>query len=520
MRLLAAILCAFFLMPLPALAARQRPIAYVPIDDRPVTRQLPQMLGALAGRAVIEPQSALLGSFLTFGQPDAIVSWLNGAAARAGGAFVVSTDMLAYGGLVASRVPGTSYQDAYFRLRSLQQLRRQRPHAWIAGFGTIMRLAPTGVPAIGDAASFFAAYPMWSYLQQYANLHDPPLPSEEARAAHLRSLIGTATLDAYLQTRARDYGTDLYVIHLVTDKTLDRAVLGQDDAGPVGLHVKEVHALEDAVAQAGIADRISIEPGADELGMALVAHALARGAHWTPHIAVRYSSPEGASYQDPLEFVPISTTVDALIRLCGGVRDDVHPDVTLYVRVPKVDGALDDALAASLAADERAGRSVAFADLSFEESYAAQASFAQRLLSTGVMTGLDAYASWNTDANTVGTALAEAISAGAGRRMGTYDALAHRTFTFNRVLDDYAFHDIVRPDLNAWLDAQGITDHTYLLSAPAAAVSERNNALLWQQAQKILAQLYPNDHIAAMQITLPWSRTFETEINAALAPNL
>lgn len=519
MRFLAALLsCALLVAPVAASALA--PIAYVPIDDRPVTRQLPQMLGALAGRSVIEPPAALLGSYLTFGQPDAIVTWLNGIAARQSGAFVVSTDMLAYGGLVASRVPGTSYVDAAFRLRSLRQLRAQAPHAWIAGFGTIMRLAPTGVPAIGDAASFFAAYPTWSYLQQYANLHDPPLPSEEARAAHLRVLIGEATLDAYLQTRARDFGTDAYVIGLVADGTLGRAVLGQDDAGPVGLHVKEVRALESAVAQANVADRISIEPGADELGMALVANALARGAHWTPRVAVRYSSPEGASYQDPLEFVPISTTIDALIRLCGGVRDDEHPDITLYVRVPSVDDARDDALAASMRADERAGRSVAFADLSFEQSYAAQAAFAQRLLSSGIMSRLDAYSSWNTDANTVGTALAEAIAAGAGRRMGTYDALAHRTFTFDRVLDDYAFHDIVRPDLNAWLDARGVTDHTYLLSAPAAAVSARNNALLWAQAQAILAQLYPDDHIAAMQITLPWNRTFETEIQAALAPNI
>ena len=478
------------------------------------------MLGGLAGRTVLEPPVSLLGHYLTFGEPDAIVTWLNGEAARKSDTFVVSTDMLAYGGLVASRVPGTSYDDAYFRLRSLRQLRRQRPKAWVAGFGTVMRLAPTGVPVIGDATNFFAAYPAWSYLQQYANLHDPPLPSEEARAARLRALIGDTTLSAYLQTRQRDYGTDLYLVSLVANGTLNRAVLGQDDAGPVGLHVKEVRALDEAVAQAGVADRFSIEPGADELGMALVAHALARGAHWTPHVAVRYSSPEGATYQDPLEFVPISTTIGALIRLCGGVHDDTNPDVTLYVRVPKVNEALDDVLATSIAADERADRSVALADLSFEESYSAQASFAQRLLSSGLMSGLDAYASWNTDANTVGTALAEAISAGAGRRMGTYDALAHRTFTFNRVLDDYAFHDIVRPDLNAWLSAQGITDHTYLLPAPAAAASERTNALLWQQAQNILAQLYPNDHIAAMRITLPWNRTFETEIDVAIAPNL
>ena len=67
--------------------------------------------------------------------------------------------------------------------------------------------------------------------------------------------------------------------------------------------------------------------------------------------------------------------------------------------------------------------------------------FAQQLLASGLARELDAYSSWNTNANTVGTALAEAIAAGAGRRMHTYDALAHRTFTFTRFLDDYAFHD-------------------------------------------------------------------------------
>ena len=44
--------------------------------------------------------------------------------------------------------------------------------------------------------------------------------------------------------------------------------------------------------------------------------------------------PDGASYQDPIEYAPISTAIDALVGVCGGVRDDDHPDIALYVRVP------------------------------------------------------------------------------------------------------------------------------------------------------------------------------------------
>ncbi len=496
-------------------------IAFVPLDDRPVTRQLPQLLGRIAGVPVAEPPLPLLGNYLDFGKPDAIVAWLHGSETARANQFVVSADMLAYGGLIASRVPETAYGDAYFRLRSLQQLRRQHPTAWIGVFGTVMRLAPTGIPAVGPAQSFFAPYPIWSYLQEYANLHDPPLPSEEARAAQLRALIGDQALQGYLNARYRDYAADDFLIKLTAAGTIDRLALGQDDAGPVGLHVKDVRALQASVAQAGLDDRVAIEPGADELGMAMVSQAIARNAGWTPRIAVVYSMPGGAALSDPLEFAPIETAINGLIGLCGAVRDDARPDITLFVRVPDTDPAHDDALLAAVQAQEQAGRSVAFADLTFlRNTFSVQAAFAERLLESGAASKLDSYASWNTNANTVGTAVAEAVAAGAGRRAGTYDALAHAEFTFDRIVDDYAFHDFVRPQINAALSAQGITDHTYLLAAQAGPIADLNRAALWNRAAAILKELYPSYHIAAMQITLPWNRTFETGIEVGLAPNL
>ena len=496
-------------------------IALVPLDDRPVTVQLPVMLGRIAGVPVRVPPRPLLGHYLHPGQPDRIIAWLNGPQNRGAGAIVLSSDMLVYGGLVASRVPDSaSYQDGYFRLRALRQVRATHPHAWIAAFGTIMRLAPTGVPAIGSAAGFFAAYPTWTYLQQYANLHDPPLPQEREQAEKLRAEAGPA-FDAYLAARARNYAVDRTLIDTVPAGVVNRLVLGQDDAGPVGLHVKDVYGLEQAAQASGAAGRIAIEPGADELGMVLVAHALARRIGWTPRVAVRYSTPQGATYQDPLEFAPIGVTIGHLIALCGGRLVERDPDIVLDVRVPETTQALDDAFVTGMRTDLAAHRRVALADLSFlEPTYASQAAFAARILRDGIARRLEAYAAWNTDANTVGTALAEAVAAGAGRRSGSYDALAHRDFTFMRFLDDDAFHAVVRPQLNAALDAQGVTDHTYLVRSVAAQSEALNNALLWQQAVMLLPQLYPDHHIAFMRITLPWNRTFETKIRVRLAPTI
>jgi hypothetical protein len=493
-------------------------IAFVPMDDRPVTAELPVMLGRIAGVRVEAPPRALIGRFLAAGRSDDLIAWLNReAGTRRTRAFVVSTDMLAYGGLTASRVPGPSYADAVFRLRELAQLRLKSPGAWIGAFGTIMRLAPTGIPA---GTPFFAAYPVWPYLQQYANLHDPPLPGEVVSAEHLRELIGEPALDAYLATRARNLAVDRLLLQMTEKGVIDRLVLGQDDAGPVGLHVREVALLQSELVGANLANRASIEPGADELGMALVAHAIARAATWTPRIGVRYSTPEGALYQDPIEYAPISAAIDALVGVCGGVRDDSQSEIVLYVRVPDTTSPEDDVLMAEMKNDVDRGRSVAFADLSYLTSYRDQAAFAQRLLTSGLASRLDAYASWNTNANTVGTALAEAIAAGAGRRLHTYDASAHRTFTFVRFVDDYAFHDEVRPQLNATLAAQGITDHTLLAPGAAASIAQLDRSLLWNDAVGILSQLDPGYHVAAISIGLPWGRTFETSIDVGIAPNI
>jgi hypothetical protein len=501
-----------------ALLGATPPIVFVPLDDRPVTLQLPVMLGEIAGVPVVAPPRPLLGRYLRFGEPDAIIAWLNARAPRSD-QYVLSSDMLAYGGLVAARVPGPSYADAITRLREIGHLRARDPRSWIGVFGTVMRLAPTGVPPIGRGASFFAPYPAWTYLQAYANLHDPLLPSEEAQAKALRAQIGAPLLGAYLATRSRDYGVDRALIGAAAAGTIDRLVLGQDDAKPYGLHVPEIAGLQQALALSGAQARVSIEPGADELGMALVAHALARRAKWRPRIGVIYSTPSGQTYQDPLEFTTIGSTIDALVRLCGGIRDDAHPDLILAVHLPNAQ-ALDDAFLSRLQDDERAQLPVALVDLSFEGGYRQQDAFSQKLLRRGIASQLTAYAAWNTDANSTGTALAEAIAAGAGRRLGTYDALAHRTFTFMRFADDVDFHDAVRPGLNAWLDAQGVTDHTLLAPQVAAQTQARASELLWSQAARTLAQLYPPLHIAAMQITLPWDRTFECAIDVRLAPQL
>ncbi len=504
----------------------------VPLDDRPVTAQLPRLLGAIAGVRVVEPPRPMLGRYLTPGDSAGIMRWLRDEAPRDAHAYVVSSDMIVYGGLVASRIPGVSRAVAYTRLQDLAAVRAARPSASFTVFGTVMRLAPTGVPKLGAAASFpFAGGDVWGGIQQYANLPDPPRTDQQrAFAAKLRAQLGPA-LDAYLDTRARDRDVDLFALRIAAEGGFDRIVLGQDDAGPVGLHLHDLAALR-AFASAWLPpSRASIEPGADELAMALLSAALAREAAIVPRVRVIYSRPDGGSVNDPLEFAPIATTIADLIRTCGArsAADGEAADVDLFVRVAATSDADEAAFVQriarpygpvlpSVANDSTRAPVTAVADLSFlaTNDYAQHRKLTDDLIARHIAGRIDAFASWNTVANTIGTALPEAVAVVAGRRLGTYDARAHATFTLMRYVDDVAFHADVRPQLNTDLSAQGVDDHTYLLPEVARAAASENRAKLWREGLDLMAQIEPQFRDRGFTITLPWDRTFETELDVRL----
>jgi hypothetical protein len=319
---------------------------------------------------------------------------------------------------------------------------------------------------------------------------------------------------------------DLYALRLATPGWFDRVVLGQDDAGPVGLHLRDLALLRKYAEQYAEPGRSAIEPGTDELAMVQIAWALAHEAAIAPRVRVIYSRAGGGTVQDPLEFAPIATTIGDIIRSCGAVQvEDVPADIDLYVRVPNTSDADEAAFVDAIA---RAPQTAAIADLSFlaAGNLAEQRRLAGELVSRGVAGRVGAFASWNTTANTVGTALPEAIAVLAGKRLGTYDAAWHDAFTFMRYVDDVDYQKVVRPQVNADLARLGITDHTYLLPNDAQFAASDTRMLLWPLATDLLAKLGPQFESSRFrvtlpfdEITLPWHRTFECELRVRISPS-
>src|SRR3954470_4249323 len=138
MRLLAA-----FLLLLAALSAQAERILLIPLDSRPAAGQFAQMIAKTAGVDVELPPIETLGKFTIPGQSDRILDWLERQDLSDVSAVVASTDMVCYGGLIASRVNRVTIDVALQRARRLSRVVRTAPHVRLYAFASTMRLFPT-----------------------------------------------------------------------------------------------------------------------------------------------------------------------------------------------------------------------------------------------------------------------------------------------------------------------------------------------------------------------------------------
>jgi hypothetical protein len=117
-----------------------RKIALVPVDARPVTRDLPGDIAKIGGWEVIVPPKDILGFLKTPGDVETVREWLEGVAPEVDG-FVISSDMFCYGGLVPSRINQDSYEMLNNRLNKLRKLKEKYPEKPVMAFSATMRIS-------------------------------------------------------------------------------------------------------------------------------------------------------------------------------------------------------------------------------------------------------------------------------------------------------------------------------------------------------------------------------------------
>ncbi len=526
------LLFCFALFNVPATAQNQPKmssrILLVPLDDRPPTVQFVVKMGEIGDAEVITPPKEILGRFTEPGKPDEIIKWLRAQDLNSFDAAIVALDMVAYGGLVASRVHGdTNAETALARIEILRELKKINPRMPVYAQSVIMRLAPTGT---GANESYRQKLADWAEVSPYADAES------KKRTMQLEREIPAEAINDYKRARARNLQINLKAVEMTRNGTIDRLILSQDDAKPRGIHVADREKLIAETKRLNLTEKIAVQPGADEVAMLLLARVITDKYDYRPKIKAVYSSEELANKAMPYEDRALRETVSFHIKAVGAreVTDEKTADLIFYVYPSRFEKNRAASFAEEIEAAIKRNRRVIVADVDSKgDVQGGDPAFTRELERRGLFPELSGYAAWNTAGNTIGTALPQGVifdtaqnklmkSKARATRVWT----AQNWFTLNRLLDDFYYHTLTRAETKKFIAENNF--NPIRLSDEAAEKVENFAAEIMRGYFEKVGKEYFTRRAASMQknvkcakpsemtFDLPWNRTFEAEIDFQL----
>jgi hypothetical protein len=497
-------------------------IILIPLDGRPATGQFAQMIGRMAGVDVVMPPYDSLGRFTSPGHSDQILDWLSVQDLSDVSAVIMSSDMVAYGGLIASRQNDCSADLATRRIKRAIFIVRRKPNIKLFIFSATMRLLPT-------ATSKSSRYRWQLGLYEEAKAKSEQTHNQESKLAalHLKTQLPAAEIEAYEGTRKRNQEVQQNLIRLRYQNLFDYLVIGQDDARPFGPHVAETNRMRDLVMNLKIEKDVFFCEGVDQYACVLLSRALLQEAKYEPKIRVIFSDESGKEAYASYESKPIKDSLDDQIVASGAshASSDEPYDYVLYVNTPlRREDRFRDFMA-NLEGDLDRGLPVALADINLANNGTADSELFSNLWENRRVFKLMSYAGWNTAGNTMGTAIPAANVYLLNKRVLK---LAQREFLLHRLVNDFAYHRYTRVEAYEQIagDEGGSQDEIYGPEYEKINSFVQKDLAYWLNtyfSEQFLDRRFTVDKqdyqisgLDDVKVWLPWPRAYEVRLEFRL----
>ena len=546
-------------------------ILLLPLDERPCNAAFPGRLFPADKVQILLPQKLghkkepadffVLSDFLFEKAKDA-------------DALLLSLDMLLYGGLIPSRLHHLKTETLFSRLHLIRELKEKYPALPIYAFATVMRCpayssddeepdyyerfgsaihargalmhralaglttsseaegpapSPAGLlpAAFGEgeiSAPFSSAEPVSASSLDDGDSQDPePCLSGDFETC----------LEDYLARRARNKQLSLQALELVNEGILESIVFPQDDSMRFGFPAMDQEEIRRRILTLGLTERAMMYPGSDEIALTLLCRILLNHHGLLPKVYVKYLT-DGARSLIPLyEGLPLSATTSYQLHSAGCVTADTCAEADIVLLETAPSGSMEEAWS-------QPSRSPSyFAERNFPEML----SFIQRMRGAGkvvtvadnayanggdldlirildadhLLMDLQGYAGWNTNANTMGCAIAMGVCAFLYGEQGLFPDPAsetqRRNFLISRYLEDACYQADVRQYVTEKIRPLGFD---YFFTGEEEG--EVRDLILAELQIRIKTELSSlADRIQIRRLTLPWKRMFEIDLEALLS---
>ena len=492
-------------------------IVLLPLDERPCNYDFPYKLFQSDEFQIVRPKE--LGDKKTPGDIQKIREFLLEECKDAYG-LIVSVDTLLYGGLIPSRLHKETVETLKGRLEVFKELKEANPQLKTYAFTCIMR-----------CPSYSNADEEPDYYDDYGTeIH-------KIGIAKHKMILGMDTEENYLKLRSEvpeevlaDFEGRRVINRELIKETIfyykngyiDALVIPQDDSAPLGYTAIDQQEIRSLIQKECLTDEVILYSGADEVALSLAARLIndIKGVH--PKVYVKYAT-EAAKMMIPrYEGVRLGTTIGFHILSAGCIQvdDESQADILMVVTAP--DNMMEESFhQPSISPNYNAernmaevmryvvsklaeGKRVAITDNAY--SNGGELDLIRMMNKHGILMDVCAYAGWNTNGNTLGTVMAEAV----------YDfhfgvTPQKQDFLVERYLEDMAYCGHVRGNVTKQIAG------TELFTFATKEIQDQVAAMVKDQLVDFANEYMTSiaDKVTVKHVSMPWKRMFEVRLDAS-----
>lgn len=490
-------------------------LVYIPLDERPCNYHFAKRIAQGSPIDVKTPPREILGYKKTPANIDALEKFLLDSAADAD-AFVLSLDMLLYGGILPSRLHHLSEEALTARLSLIEKLKAINPEAKIYAFALIMRCPKY---SSSDEEPDYYEHCGEQIFRTGQIKHKQELgmidPEEAEKLLTEYAAVTRDHLSDFEHRRKVNRAMLIKIIKML-GKSIDFLVIPQDDSAEFGYTSMDREAIKKVIRE-GL-EEVAMYPGADEVGMTLLARAACEHMGVSPKIECIYVHPNNPNVVPLYEDRPLGKTLPHQIVSAGGVQvaEGETSDIRLYLNYPAFEprevfeepsqGYAERDLPLfcnKIAASVAEGKVTALADGAYCNG--GDRELLQMLSDKIPLFELSAYAGWNTSSNTLGTVICQAIFV-----LLFGDGLYHKRFLAERICEDVGYCGYVRSYVTR--DLLPSLGYDYF---NAGEEEGRVAHLVREEIEKFINEAFPDiwKKYRISVCRMPWRRMFEVDLS-------
>lgn len=463
---------------------KENPIAFLPLDNRPVSYLLPKQIADFSGASLILPERKYLGDLKHGSDLNYIEKWLKELSNI--DSLVISLDNFIYGGLVQSRKHNFTLEELKSRCRDLPW-----QVSTLYGFSSIMRIP--NYNSSEEEKDYWKDYGKkifkWSELTH----------KTDNKCHQLLKEIPPGIIADYKSHRDKNLTVNLLWLESLCENCFEYLIFSCDDSGKYGINVDEAEYIKKQIKNHNFSNCAKVISGTDEIPLVLLTKAILKKSRYKPSVSLYFNSTEGknqiARYESNTIYNSVISQVETLEI---EIKDSKDSDIVLLVHCAdsvqgdhifkiKPENTSKNAFEI-IKQIEKTDKPFILLDLAYANG--ADPNLIEVLLNSKVnQDKCYGYAGWNTCANSTGSALAIGVNRWISKKRKIFNEAAFKKCLLTRFLDDYAYQAEIRHEK--------ITEEE---------INKKMKPFV-QRFSKWLDLKNPD-----VRFELPWQRAFEVEV--------